>query len=71
MDQYDTIILQDENTDSLSEKVVEKQKEGYIPFGFQAVFMPGARFINFFIAMYKEEIDWDELEKEEDDTSDK
>lgn len=69
-DNFDYLILSNENQLDLQEQIVEKMKEGYIPTGgVQVVLTPGARFFTFFQAVYKDDIDW-ELEVEEENASD-
>ena len=49
----DITYLSSEDIDILREQANEKMKEGYIPCGFQVVIAPGARYLQFFQAMYK------------------
>jgi len=66
MDKFDYLILSSENTNDLQKQIVEKMEEGYIPTGgVQVVLTPGARFYTFFQAVYKDDIDWDEIEEDE------
>lgn len=52
----DYIIVSSENQDTLSEKVLRKAKQGYkLTGGVTPVVFTGARFVEFFQAMYKEE----------------
>lgn len=49
----DIIYLSSEDIDLLRKQVNEKMKVGYIPCGFQIVAASGARYLQFFQAMYK------------------
>ena len=52
----DYIVVSSESHDILAEKVLKKARQGYkLAGGVTPVIFPGARFVEFFQAMYKEE----------------
>lgn len=56
LEMTDYIVVSSESQDILSERVLRKAKQGYkLAGGVTPVIFPGARYVEFFQAMYKEE----------------